>query len=63
VIGQKRQGEQEPGGHDGGGARETRQGDRPGGEANRHGVGAHDPDRPRKLLLHNEEIKRIAARV
>jgi SsrA-binding protein len=28
-----------------------------------HGVGAHDPDRPRKLLLHADEIKRIAARV
>src|SRR5690348_6707492 len=28
-----------------------------------HGVGAHDPDRPRKLLLHAEEISRIAARV
>ncbi len=28
-----------------------------------HGVGAHNPDRPRKLLLHAEEIGRIAARV
>lgn len=26
-----------------------------------HGVGAHDPDRPRKLLLHTKEIDRIAA--
>jgi SsrA-binding protein len=26
-----------------------------------HGVGAHDPDRPRKLLLHAKEIDRIAA--
>lgn len=28
-----------------------------------HGVGAHDPDRPRKLLLHGKEIDRIAAQV
>ena len=28
-----------------------------------HGVGAHDPDRPRKLLLHTKEIERIAAEV
>ena len=28
-----------------------------------HGVGAHDPDRPRKLLLHSREIERIAAEV
>lgn len=28
-----------------------------------HGVGAHDPDRPRKLLLHSKEIDRIAAQV
>jgi SsrA-binding protein len=28
-----------------------------------HGVGAHDPDRPRKLLLHGKEIERIAAEV
>lgn len=28
-----------------------------------HGVGAHNPDRPRKLLLHSEEIARIAGRV
>ncbi len=28
-----------------------------------HGVGAHDPDRPRKLLLHTREIERIAAEV
>ena len=28
-----------------------------------HGVGAHDPDRPRKLLLHSKEIERIAAEV
>ena len=28
-----------------------------------HGVGAHNPDRPRKLLLHAEEIERISARV
>ena len=28
-----------------------------------HGVGAHDPDRPRKLLLHSREIRRIAAEV
>ena len=25
-----------------------------------HGVGAHEPDRPRKLLLHAKEIQRIA---
>ena len=28
-----------------------------------HGVGSHDPDRPRKLLLHTREIERIAAEV
>jgi SsrA-binding protein len=28
-----------------------------------HGVGAHDPDRSRKLLLHTKEIERIAAEV
>jgi SsrA-binding protein len=28
-----------------------------------HGVGAHDPDRPRKLLLHGKEIERIGAEV
>jgi SsrA-binding protein len=28
-----------------------------------HGVGAHDPDRSRKLLLHGKEIRRIAAEV
>ena len=28
-----------------------------------HGVGAHDPDRPRKLLLHGREIERIADEV
>jgi len=28
-----------------------------------HGFGAHDPDRPRKLLLHRKEIDRIAAEV
>ena len=27
------------------------------------GVGAHDPDRRRKLLLHREEIERLQARV
>ncbi|MCU0261270.1 MAG: SsrA-binding protein SmpB [Ilumatobacteraceae bacterium] len=27
------------------------------------GIGAHDPDRPRKLLLHREEIAKLAARV
>ena len=27
------------------------------------GVGSHDPDRARKLLLHREEITRLAARV
>jgi SsrA-binding protein len=27
------------------------------------GVGAHDPDRPRKLLLHRREIDRLDARV
>jgi SsrA-binding protein len=27
------------------------------------GVGAHDPDRPRKLLLNRSEIDRLAARV
>ena len=28
-----------------------------------HGVGAHDPDRSRKLLLHAREIERLAAEV
>jgi SsrA-binding protein len=28
-----------------------------------HGIGAHDPDRSRKLLLHTKEIERIAAHV
>jgi SsrA-binding protein len=28
-----------------------------------NGVGAHNPDRPRKLLLHAGEISRLAARV
>ncbi|MEY2553771.1 MAG: SsrA-binding protein [Ilumatobacteraceae bacterium] len=28
-----------------------------------HGVGAHDPDRSRKLLLHGREIERIADEV
>jgi SsrA-binding protein len=28
-----------------------------------HGVGAHEPVRPRKLLLHATEIRRLAARV
>jgi SsrA-binding protein len=28
-----------------------------------HGVGSHDPDRPRKLLLHAREVQRIAASV
>jgi len=28
-----------------------------------HGVGAHNPDRPRKLLLHSEEIAKLGARV
>jgi SsrA-binding protein len=27
------------------------------------GLGAHDPDRPRKLLLHRDEIRRLKARV
>jgi SsrA-binding protein len=27
------------------------------------GIGAHDPDRPRKLLLHREEIAKLSARV
>lgn len=27
------------------------------------GIGAHDPDRPRKLLLHRDEIRRLKARV
>jgi len=27
------------------------------------GVGSHDPDRPRKLLLHRDEIERLADRV
>ncbi len=28
-----------------------------------HGVGAHDPDRPRKLLLHRNQIDKLEARV
>ena len=28
-----------------------------------HGVGAHDPDRPRKLLLNRGEIARLKARI
>jgi SsrA-binding protein len=28
-----------------------------------HGVGAHDPDRPRKLLLHANEVQRLASEV
>jgi len=28
-----------------------------------HGIGAHDPDRARKLLLHEHEIERLSARV
>jgi SsrA-binding protein len=28
-----------------------------------HGVGAHNPDRPRKLLLHADEIAKLSARV
>ena len=28
-----------------------------------HGVGAHDPDRPRKLLLHANEVTRLGAEV
>lgn len=28
-----------------------------------HGVGAHDPDRPRKLLLHSKEVERLRAEV
>ena len=28
-----------------------------------HGVGAHDPDRPRKLLMKSNEINKIAARI
>ena len=28
-----------------------------------HGFGAHDPDRPRKLLLHRNELVRLSARV
>jgi SsrA-binding protein len=28
-----------------------------------HGIGAHDPDRARKLLLHDHEIERLSARV
>jgi SsrA-binding protein len=31
--------------------------------ANARGFGAHDPDRPRKLLLHGDEIGRLRARV
>jgi SsrA-binding protein len=27
------------------------------------GVGAHDPDRPRKLLLHSAEIRRFRERI
>ena len=27
------------------------------------GFGAHDPDRPRKLLMHRDEIRRLKARV
>jgi SsrA-binding protein len=27
------------------------------------GIGAHDPDRPRKLLLHRREIDKLADRV
>jgi SsrA-binding protein len=27
------------------------------------GFGAHDPDRPRKLLLHRDEIKRLKAKI
>lgn len=27
------------------------------------GFGAHDPDRPRKLLLHREEIRRLKAKI
>jgi SsrA-binding protein len=28
-----------------------------------HGIGAHDPDRSRKLLLHTKEIERIGSEV
>ncbi len=28
-----------------------------------HGIGAHDPDRARKLLLHQREIERLQARI
>lgn len=28
-----------------------------------HGIGAHDPDRARKLLLHEREIVKLAARI
>jgi len=28
-----------------------------------HGVGAHDPNRPRKLLLNRSELQRLSARV
>ena len=28
-----------------------------------HGIGAHDPDRARKLLLHEHEIERLGTRV
>ena len=28
-----------------------------------HGVGAHDPDRPRKLLIHSGELTRLASEV
>ena len=28
-----------------------------------HGVGAHDPDRPRKLLLHANEVTRLGSEV
>ncbi|HEX9258978.1 MAG TPA: SsrA-binding protein SmpB [Acidimicrobiales bacterium] len=31
--------------------------------ANATGFGAHDPDRPRKLLLHADQIERLGARV
>jgi SsrA-binding protein len=31
--------------------------------ANARGFGAHEPDRPRKLLLHGDEIGRLRARV
>ncbi|CAN5587443.1 MAG: SsrA-binding protein SmpB [Acidimicrobiia bacterium] len=28
-----------------------------------HGVGSHDPDRPRKLLMHRTELERLDARL